>query len=74
MLVPAIETAGAIGVALRAIGFCLMLLFGLRRDTEADREVSKLLIREIVGDEPKVLTVSQQPAIQQDQEPEPITN
>ncbi|MCE9554686.1 MAG: hypothetical protein K8T91_15120 [Planctomycetes bacterium] len=56
MLVPAIQAVGAIAVAILAIGFCLSLLFGLRKNNEADAILGELLIHEIIAEEPRLLT------------------
>lgn len=54
MLVPAIQTVGAIVVAVLAIGFCLVLLFGLRKSDDADAQLGELLIHEMVAEQPRL--------------------
>lgn len=63
MLVPAIQTVGAIAVALLAIGFALVLLFGLRKSDDTDAEVGELLLHEIVSDHPRLLPMQNAPAL-----------
>ena len=63
MLVPAIETIGAIAVAVLAIGFCLFLLFALRKSDDTDAQLSELLIHEIVADQPRLLPPRAAPAL-----------
>jgi hypothetical protein len=63
LVVPAVKTLGAIAVAVLAIGFCLVLLFGLRKSDDTDAQLGELLIHEIVGDQPRLLPPRDVPAL-----------
>lgn len=55
LLAPALETTAFAVVAALVIGFCVLLLLGLRRQQDSDDELNALLIRELVSDEPRLL-------------------
>ena len=63
LLVPALQSIGAIAVAVLAIGFCLFMLFGLRKTDDTDAQLGELLVHEIVADQPRLLPPSDSPAL-----------
>ena len=71
ILVPAVNTIGGAMVATAVVGFCLLLLFGLRRTDASDAELNELLIHDLVSEHPRLLSErSTEPAT----ENSPITN
>ena len=55
ILVPAAKTTGVALVAVVVVGFCWIVLFGLRRSDTTDAELTELLIHDLVRDEPRLL-------------------
>ena len=71
VLVPAAKATGVALVAVVVVGFCLLLLFGLRRTDASDAELNELLIHDLVSEHPRLLSErSTEPAT----ENSPITN
>jgi len=63
LLVPAVEAMGVIAVAVLAIGFCVFLLFGLRKTDPSDVQLGELLVHELVSDEPRLLPLRDPPLL-----------
>jgi len=55
ILVPAAKTIGMALVAVVVVGFCLLVLFGLRRTDVSDAELNELLIHDLVREHPRLL-------------------
>lgn len=68
---PVILSSGTIVVAALAIGFCLLLVFGLRNSDAADTELNELLVRELASEGsgilPQLTRLSELPAIENSQ-------
>ena len=67
---PAIHAGGVLVVAGLAIGFCLLLVFGLHKSDAADAELNELLVCELASEGPGILPrprlLSEPPAIEND--------
>lgn len=55
ILVPAARTIGVALVAVVVVGFCVFVLFGLRRADASDAELNELLIHDLVSEHPRLL-------------------
>jgi hypothetical protein len=61
MLVSVCELLGGVSLVVVLLGFCWYALAASRRGDDTDAQLNELLIREIVPDEPSLLSIGQKP-------------